>query len=158
MASGLGMWYPVNKKAYWIWMWSWAIQWSLARTQQKSQHLLLRTNLRCPKGMNNLGQNQRQTNYILQMPHCTPQGRKSQGGPPKIPRVCAHPQRRGGCRSPASRPGTGISRKCWVAATPPYWSPQSRLQVTLIPITTYPSSIWISHHWWMGKIHVETSS
>ena len=61
---------------------------------------------------------------------------------------CAHPRRRSGCRSPASHPDTGVSAQGPVAATPPCWSPWSHPQKTLTPITTYPSPMRISHHWW----------
>lgn len=51
---------------------------------------------------------------------------------------CAHPGTGGGCRPPASRPGTGVSGQGPAAATLPCWSPWSRPQTTTIPVTPHP--------------------
>ena len=151
------MWYPVNKKGYCIRTWSWAleaIQWSSIGISEKST----------PFTRNKVTLKDAQKEWTVwdkpranwlhssDVPlHATRRKGISSRRPVQESQVrCAHPRRRGGCRSLASRPGTGVSGQGPVAATPPCWSLWSRPQMTRSPVTTYPSSMRISHHWWMG--------
>lgn len=101
---------------------------------------------RCPKETNNPGQTKERVMTYFDIPLRPAKRRKeisSTGSSQDSQVSCAHPLRRGGYRAPTSHPGTGVSGQGPVAATPPCWSPRSRPQTTVMPVTVYPSSLWI---------------